>query len=282
MDLRPYDTRHILSPKRGALIDLLSDAAQIPTERVMELLKLGSVYVEGERVHQNISIAEGTYLRIHLKPKRYAVTEIAWEKKIIFENDDLVVVNKPKGVPVHAMVDNVVENVAEQLSRARKIPLYVTQRLDVLTEGLFVLAKTKDFQRAFNKMLKEKRISKTYSARIESDIPVGLKEHFILDSPKAPKLIRDSKPENDGQTWLLCQLEVLACRPTNDQDYEAEVNLITGRTHQIRAQFSHLGFPLVGDRLYGSERTVADFRLVCTKLSFEHPFNKQELRFHIN
>ncbi|MEQ1875972.1 MAG: RluA family pseudouridine synthase [Bdellovibrionia bacterium] len=278
---KPFDTRHILSPIDGSLSEIVAAAALLPTERVIELLELGAIYVGGSRASENAELQAGTYVRVHLKPKRYPVEGIRWAEHVVYQDEHMVLVDKPKNIPVHPMVDNKIENVAVLLARHLEQPLYVTQRLDILTRGLFVLAKTKDFQRAFNGLLNEKRVEKIYSARTESPPPLGRLKHYMLESPRSPKTIA-LEPGSEG-TWLECVLSVsrFTAADTAQPSFDAEIELITGRTHQIRAQLSFAGAPLAGDRLYGSERPSSEFQLVCKRLNFENPLTQQRHDFTI-
>ncbi|HEX4925060.1 MAG TPA: RluA family pseudouridine synthase [Bdellovibrionales bacterium] len=265
-----------MSQREGRLSAILEEAAGVPTKRVMELLALGSVYVEGRRTHEDKHIEEGTYLRLHLKPKRYDLSKIDWSACRVFEDEHMLVVDKPKGVPVHPMVDNVVENVASQLSLRLKTPLYVTQRLDVVTSGLLVFAKTKEFQRTFNQMLKDKLIYKRYAALLEKPVAFGEYAHYMLESPRAPKTIAD-RPGPEG-TWMECVLRVLDGADQRGH-FLVHIELVTGRTHQIRAQLAHLGSPLWGDRMYGSEGPEGELHLRAVELRFTHPSTGASQRF---
>lgn len=276
---RPFDTRHILSPLDGRLSEIAASAALVPTERVMELINLGAIYVDEKRVDKDFDITAGTYIRLHLKPKRYPTSGIKWTKHVVFQNEHMVVVNKPPRIPVHPMLDNKTENVAVQLGEHLGHQLFVTQRLDIGTQGLFVLAKTKEFQRLFNSMLAEKRVYKAYRARIEKQVETGLHRHFMLESPKSPKIMQ-AAPGDEG-TWHECQLKILSCRALESNSYDAEIELITGRTHQIRAQLAFMGSPLFGDRLYGSEEK-SELDLVCHRLSFQDPMTNVERKFQLS
>ena len=276
---RPFDTRHILSPSKGPLSKIVQAAVLVPTERVMDLLNLGSIYVDGVRAEGDRDISAGTYVRVHLKPKRYPVEGIKWADRIVFQNDDFLIVNKPKNIPVHPMLDNKIENVAVQLARHLGYPLFVTQRLDVGTEGLFLLAKTKDFQRRFNGLLKDKKVFKRYVARAEGRVREGHHSHFMFVSPRSPKIMAD-KPGPVGE-WIDCHLKVIECLP-RDGFFETSIELITGRTHQIRAQLAHMGVPLRGDRLYGSQAPGGEFFLVCDRLSFEDPETRSKHDFSLS
>lgn len=274
--MQVFDTRHLLAHKNGLVADVLSELVEQSTERIKELLNLGSVYVDKTRITENKHIQENTYLRIHLKPKRYDVHSIDWKNRIVFENENFFILNKPKNLPVNPMVDNLFENVVYQLSKFLGYPVLITHRLDVPTEGLLVMAKTKEFQTAFNKLFIHKQIVKKYQAKVESLIPSGEYVHFMKHAPSSPKLMRSEAFENS----LKCILKVEACEESN-RFYVAKIDLLTGRTHQIRAQLSHMGFPLVGDKIYGSKLEESLFSLRCYQLSFACPLTSHQFNFLI-
>lgn len=87
-----------------------------------ELLSLGAVYVNKVRVRQDTWIAVGDYVRHHPKPRRFDIDCVAWRERVLFENEDFRILNKPAGVPVHATIDNARENLVHALEQATGTP----------------------------------------------------------------------------------------------------------------------------------------------------------------
>lgn len=260
-----HDTQHLLSPTSGPARSILRDLLGVEENFLDERLTLGSIYINQKRIREWTSLQAGDYVRIHLNPKRYPV-DFDWTKLVVRETDDFVVANKPPGLPVPPTVDNLVENLSVQLGRALGVDLHVTHRLDVPTRGLIVLAKNKAFQAYFNQLLSERKIRKTYLAEVEGQSPprLGLHRHFMRPSPRAPKELLETPQEG----WEECLLEITQIEQQPSQDrFRITIELITGRTHQIRAQLARLGCPLAGDLMYGS-RTEAPFFLQCRSLIF--------------
>jgi 23S rRNA pseudouridine1911/1915/1917 synthase len=247
-----YGVKHILSPRSGLLNDTLISSLDISFDEVNELLKLGSIYLEGVRTRENCEILEGAYIRAHTKPRRFPKNDYNWEERLLFRDENFVVVNKPAGLPVHPSVDNCLENLQMYLSAHLQQDLFVTHRLDVPTSGLIVLARNRDFLPLFNHLLASRAVKKFYRARVHGiKLTEGLVTHYMEPSPRAPKTV-SSKPQ---PAWQECQLRILSVEnfaDVNEQDVRIE--LLTGRTHQIRAQLSALGAPICGDVMYGAPK----------------------------
>lgn len=245
-----YGVKHVLSPKSGLLKEILIAELNLSAESFTELLQLGSVYFEGKRQLADKEIAEGDYIRIHTKPRRFPANNFHWAERLIFENENFVVVNKPAGLPVHASVDNCLENLQIYLSNHLRQELFVTHRLDVPTSGLLVLAKNKNFLPLFNHLLTQRGVEKIYSARVHGlNLKEGLYTHYMEPSPRAPKVV-STKAQGRWQECRLRLFDIRDFKETNEQ--EVRVELLTGRTHQIRAQLSALGAPICGDVMYGA------------------------------
>lgn len=215
------------------------------------LLSIGAVYHQRERVSSDCLLVAGDYVRVHLQPKRFPVDRVDWRAAVVHRDDRFVVVNKPQGIPVHATVDNGVENVLHQLGVALHSPLHITQRLDVEVGGLLVFAATREFQRHFNQMLVERKVNKRYRALVTSAPDTGRHLHYMKPAERSPKTVqREAHPG-----WLECALSidrVVSKDVSGEKLFEVEIALETGRTHQIRVQLSAMGSPIVGDKPYGS------------------------------
>lgn len=245
-----YGVKHILSPKSGLLNDILISILEVSFDDVAELLQLGSIYLEGKRQRKNCEIFEGAYIRIHTKPRRFPKDDFNWDERILFSDENFVVVNKPPGLPVHPSVDNCLENLQMYLSAHLQQELFITHRLDVPTSGLLVVAKNREFLPLFNHLLASRGVKKIYRARVQGmNLKEGFFTHYMEPSPRAPKVVHsEAQP-----TWQECRLRVFDIQNLTElNEQEVRVELLTGRTHQIRAQLSALGAPICGDVMYGA------------------------------
>jgi 23S rRNA pseudouridine1911/1915/1917 synthase len=274
---------HLLSQETDTLLSFIIKKQPLVTPtRLSWLIEFGAVYIDSDRILNPVAgVKDGQIIRVHLEPKRYFVDSDLLLKKIVFENRDFLVADKPSGLPMHATLDNFYENLITGLSKATNTQLYITHRLDVPTSGLVVLAKSPKAQTAFNKIISDRSLTKTYEAFVASPITLGLKQHWMRSSPKAPKEIADS-PAGDGK-WDECLLEIIDCQETDrailgqtKKVYKLKIKLLTGRTHQIRAQLAFEMNPIIGDEMYGG--TPSDwFGLVAKELAFQCPLTLEEL-----
>ncbi|KAL8214713.1 hypothetical protein R6Q57_004162 [Mikania cordata] len=242
--------------------------------------------------HTDQFVEAGTYVRVHVRPKRFPrCYEIDWRSRIIAVTDSYVVLNKPAGTSVGGTTDNIEETCVNFATRALEFttPLLTTHQIDNCTEGCVVLARTKDYCSVFHKKIREKQVKKLYLALAAAYVPCGVMTHYMRPLRMAPKVI--SKDFIKG--WNMCQLEVLECRkvpwpndlvekaygiehiswPNKEFAYQCKISLLTGRTHQIRAQLAACGAPIVGDSMY---MPAAMAELASPGLN---PFGEYKLQF---
>lgn len=199
--------------------------------------------------------------------------KVDFESLIIYEDNHLLVINKPAGLLSQA--DHTKDVDVTVLAKAYLKDKYVKEgnvylglvhRLDRMTEGILVLAKTSKCASRLSEAIKEHQWDKTYLAVVHGKIEQGQKLTDWLLNEEANKKVAVVK----AGTGQKCELwfEVLAI--FNDKTL-IKVHLLTGRHHQIRVQLAHFGHPLVGDCLYGNPKERGDLMLACTNISFKHP-----------
>jgi 23S rRNA pseudouridine1911/1915/1917 synthase len=207
---------------------------------------------------------------------------------ILFEDNHLIIVNKPAGMLVQWDKDRKViplEELAKVYLRIKKgkepdgaVYIGLPHRIDRPTSGIVILCKTSKSLERMCELFANKKIHKTYWAIIEKgDLP---KEgHWVHYLRKHESHNKSSVSNVDKPLHKRAELKYKIIAEL-DNYMLAEVDLMTGRHHQIRAQFSHHGFPIKGDVKYGFKRINEDgyFDLHSKFVTFIHPVSKEEIR----
>ncbi|MCC6724422.1 MAG: RNA pseudouridine synthase [Saprospiraceae bacterium] len=194
---------------------------------------------------------------------------------VIAKNNQFIAFNKPAGIPVQA--DKTGDKPLLQLAEIyTKSKLFLVHRLDRPASGVVVFAKTKTMVGSLGDQFKERSVHKTYLAVVK-DLPKeqeGTLRHFLQKDGKSNR----SGVSDDEALGDLSELKyrVLA---SSDNYHLLEVQLITGRHHQIRAQLAAIGCPIKGDVKYGARRGNRDrsIHLHAWKLGFRHPVSGEQV-----
>ncbi|MDB9928054.1 RluA family pseudouridine synthase [Flavobacteriaceae bacterium] len=206
--------------------------------------------------------------------------------EVLFEDNHLLIVNKKSGDIVQGdktgdkpLSDVVKEYIKEKYNKPGEVFLGVVHRLDRPTSGVIIFARTSKALERLNKMLRERTIYKTYWAVVKNT-PLKEKDsliHFLKKNPKNNKSTVFTK-ETDASKKAILHYSVIK---KLDNYSLLEIDLETGRHHQIRAQLAYIGSPIKGDLKYGASRSNKDgsIHLHARKISFTHPVSKENILF---
>lgn len=202
---------------------------------------------------------------------------------VIYEDNHLLVVEKPVNIPTQADNTNdpdmhslLKEYIKEKYQKPGNVYLGLVHRLDRPVGGLMVFAKTSKCAARLTKQLQTSQFSKTYLAVIDNVITK--KEDTYVD-----KLLKNQDTNmvtvNEAGKEAVLSYKLLAVK---DRLSLVEINLQTGRSHQIRVQFASRGNPLYGDQRYNKNAKAKEqIALLAYKLSFNHPTTSERLTFEL-
>ncbi|MDG2194405.1 MAG: RluA family pseudouridine synthase [Polaribacter sp.] len=204
--------------------------------------------------------------------------------QVLYEDNHLVIVNKRAGDITQGdktgdtpLSDIVKEYIKEKFNKPGNVFLGVVHRLDRPTSGIIIFARTSKALERLNKMLREKTIKKTYWAVVKNQ-PKTANNTLINHLKKNPKNNKSSvfNKEIDGSKRAVLHYKTLK---RLDNYSLLEIDLETGRHHQIRAQLSAIGSPIKGDLKYGFNRSNPNgsIHLHARKIQFTHPVNNQHI-----
>lgn len=258
---------------------------------VADMVVDGLVQMNGKVVGKSDRLAAGAFLEVSLpKPKNHLeIIPVEVEGfKIIYQDADIVVIDKPAGVASHPSVGwdgptvpGALLALGIQISTSGAQERQgIVQRLDVGTSGLMTLAKSEVAYSRLKQAFRDRAVHKIYHAVIQGH-PDPLAGTFDAPIGRHPKAEFKFAVMNDGK-HSVTHYETLEAFPAASL---VEVNLETGRTHQIRVHFSAFRHPLVGDTMYGADPKLAaklglDRQwLHAVRLSFEHPTSGDTVSF---
>ena len=202
--------------------------------------------------------------------------------KILFEDNHIIIVNKRAGDIVQGdktgdkpLSDIVKEYIKAKYNKPGNVYLGVVHRLDRPTTGIVLFAKTSKVLPRLNKLFANKEVDKTYWAIVKNkpEIENNTLKHWLKKNPKNNKSTAFDKEIKDSK-YAVLHYSIIK-KLTNY--YLLEINLETGRHHQIRSQLSKIGSPIKGDLKYGFDRSNKDasIHLHSRKLAFMHPVKKE-------
>lgn len=259
---------------------ILKENLMIPKKLLHQFRMNKDVTVNGQAMPWSRDLQQGDILQIRLfQAEEYGVVVDNTELEVLFEDDHLLVVNKPAGIDIHPNAPGQTGTLANRVAFYFQENRVLTKvrhihRLDRETSGAVLFAKHALAGATMDRYLEQRKISRTYLAMVHGEIkhregmidkPIGKDRHHPTRrrvSPGGQKAVTEFKVVNYD---------------TQQNASLVKLKLYTGRTHQIRVHMSHIGHPVAGDRLYGKKNDGYDRQaLHAAKISFPHPITGEQ------
>lgn len=274
--------------EQGKRLDIyvVNKSSELTRTAVQRLIEQEHILVNGRKQKASYKVLEGdiiTIERVEAKSIELKAQEIPIE--IVYEDKDIIVVNKPKGMVVHpangnpdgTLVNAIMAICGDSLSGiGGEIRPGIVHRLDKDTSGLIIVAKNDKAHVNMSEQIKNHEVKKTYIALVRGkvkeneatiDMPVG------RSSSDRKKMAVTKNGKN-----AITHIKVLK---RYDKYTLLEINIETGRTHQIRVHLAHIGYPVVGDYTYSNGKNefgVVGQCLHARYLEFKHPITEEKMK----
>lgn len=255
---------------------IIESKFKISARLLSKLKNTDGIKLNGEHITVRGIAKKGDVLSLIMpNDKSENIIPVNFPLDILYEDDELLIVNKQRGMPTHPSLNNFDNTLGNAVMYYYKDIDFVYRpaiRLDKDTTGIVVIAKTPYAHHKISLQLQNRTFDKKYLA-ICKNVPKD--KEGIINAPikREKESIIKRVVASDGQE-AITHYKVI-----KEKDNLALVELIlkTGRTHQIRVHLAHIGCPLLYDYLYGEEEENKTFLLHCTQVSFIHPTTNKRL-----
>ena len=263
----------------------LSEKTEYSRTAIQRLIDEDKIKVNGKKEKSSYKVQNGDKIEIEEEPaKEIELKAQDIPLEILYEDNDIIVVNKPKGMVVHpangdadgTLVNAIMSICKESLSGiGGEIRPGIVHRLDKNTSGAIIIAKNDKAHIALSDELKNHEIKKTYIALVRGIVK---ENNATINMPIArSKKDRKKMDVDKNGKEAITHFKVIK----RYQDFTLlEINIETGRTHQIRVHLSHIGYPIIGDDVYSNGKNKWNIEGQCLHakcLDFKHPITGKEL-----
>lgn len=278
----------IFNDTPGVRLDVfLSGVTEFSRTRIQNMISSGKVSVNGISTRAQYRLRSGDNIQVEEPEKK--TSDIIPEDiplEFIYEDDDFAVINKKRGMVVHpatshnsgtvvnAILYHFKENISPGSSPERP---GIIHRIDKGTSGILIVTKTEKMQNAMSSIFMNRQIEKRYLAIVKG-IPSSENGRIELPIKRDRKHRKKMTVSENGKNAITLFKTI-----ENLKGYTyLSVNILTGRTHQIRVHFSYLGNPILNDTLYGyngREFELDGFALHASSIAFKHPYTGEKMYF---
>jgi 23S rRNA pseudouridine1911/1915/1917 synthase len=282
---------------------LVGKIGEVSRARVQQMIEQGLVLVNGAATKASLRLRGGEEVRVdgpaRVEPLRAIPEEIPLE--IVFEDDDVAIVNKPAGMMVHAgagatddarnrgtLVNALLHRFGQLSGVGGELRPGIVHRLDKETSGLIVVAKNDEAHRKLAAQFARREAKKTYIALVHGSVKA---DHGTIRSSISRDSVRRVRMTTRGSGGREAVTHYVVKKRLNSSFGKLtllDIKIDTGRTHQIRVHLSSIGHPVVGDALYGAPRELKSLRgpislhrnfLHAAALELRHPRTGEVLSF---
>ena len=271
-----------------------------PLSKIFQALRKGDVKVGGKKVKENYRLSLNERISVkYLKAetvsnenKNYKKNKIEkkvldkYKKSVIFENEDFFIVNKEGNIPMHKGTGHKygLSEIFKEIYNSENINF--ANRLDYETSGLVIGCKTLKFLRYISEKIRNNEVRKKYIAVVHGIIEEEkfTIENYLLVEENGVSVTENETEGKKSITEFRC-IGRKKSRETNVKNIgnvgetALDINLVTGRKHQIRAQISNYGYPIIGDRKYGKNDKSDTLYLCCYYVAFDEYEYEIEKKF---
>ena len=275
----------VIHEEKGRVDKVLADRLEASRSQIQQWLKEGAVTCQGDPIRANYKVKAGDQLVIQVpEPESLDLEPEDIPLTIVYQDQDVAVINKPQGMVVHpsaghpngTLVNALLYHMTDLSSINDVVRPGIVHRIDKDTSWLLMIAKNDHSHEALAKQLKDKTSLRKYVALVHGNIS---HEKGTINAPIGrSKVNRKMQAVQEDGKPAVTHFTVLE---RFDQFTLVELQLETGRTHQIRVHMQYIGFPLAGDPVYGPKKTLkGNGQFLHAKLlGFTHPTTGESMVF---